>query len=222
MPKLGSCSRALHLAEQEPQIVAQLVEAQRLVVHHGVDAEAARVGTPEAADQGDHFDGRGLGEGGLDELPPFCDGGEFCRLVVGGQVNPQRSMGLAVRQNVADDLPVGISGDVVEILDGVVRIAPRVRPAQHGDGAPLAAHVADGVGELCCLGERRDELESGVANELDVVPGLLAPHRHDLRHDACEIGVHDPGVQRLGGPLRDEVDDGDLEFLHEASGRRNR
>src|SRR6185437_15169582 len=62
-----------------------------------------------------------------------------------------------------------------------------------------AMHVADGVGGVRRLRERADEqqvglgedlfgevLETRVADEANVVAGLLAPDCHDLRHDAGE------------------------------------
>ena len=97
------------------------------------------------------------------------------------------------------------------------QLIKRQRPA-------LPEHVADRVGELSRLGERAHEdqvyvvrqfrrqvLESRVADQLDVMPFLLAPDGEDLRHDAGEIRVHEPAVQRAGLASGDEVNDPDAE-----------
>ena len=52
-------------------------------------------------------------------------------------------------------------------------------------------------------------LEAGVADEVDPVPQLLAPGRHDLGHDGGEIGVHDPRVEGTRRCLVHQVDDPD-------------
>jgi len=45
-------------------------------------------------------------------------------------------------------------------------------------------------------------------------PSGLAPHADDLRHDARQIGVHHPRVQRARRPLGYEVDDADAQLTH--------
>ena len=149
-------------------------------------------------------------------------------------MDSERPMTFHVFQDVVDDAPVGEPGDVVEVFERILGVTPGVGTAQHGHGPTLTAHVANGVGELSRLGERRDEdevgflgyllqqvLKAGIAHELHVMPGFLTPYRDDLRHDAREVGVHDPGVQGLGGSLGYQVDDGDLKLLHGASDARN-
>ena len=54
-------------------------------------------------------------------------------------------------------IAIGEAEDVVEEAAGILGIAPGVRSAQDGHGAPLLEHVADGVGELGRLREGADE-----------------------------------------------------------------
>ena len=105
-----------------------------------------------------------------------------------------------------------------------------MRPAEHGDHAPLAVDVAQGVGELRRLavgGHEQDVrvgghlagevLAAGVADEADVVPRFLAPHPDHLGHDAREVGVHDLAPEGIVRAPRDQVEDADAEMSHGTS-----
>src|SRR5690606_17249891 len=98
---------------------------------------------------------------------------------------------------------------------------------EHGHGPALPQPVTERVGEERRLGEGADEhqvelggqlleeiLDPGVADELDLVPGPFAPRREHLRHDAGEVRVHEPPVQRRPGALGDEVEDADAKPSH--------
>ena len=100
------------------------------------------------------------------------------------------------------------------------RPAMNVWSSEDRHGTTRAKQVAQRVGELCGLGEGANEddvhvlrqlvdqvFEARVANEADVVPVLFTPDTQYLRHDARQIGVHDAGVKRLRGSLRDQVND---------------
>ena len=52
---------------------------------------------------------------------------------------------------------------------------------------------------------------------------LLAPHGDHLRHDAREVGLHEPPPEGAGGALGHQIEDADSETLHRAGlppGRR--
>ena len=220
--------RPLDLLQEEPQVVLQDAEVERLVRHDGVDAEAARVRAAEAAEHRHHLDERRLRERRLDELPALPHSGERERLARRREVQAVRAMRRAVLENVPDHVPVGEAEHVVEIGPRVLGIAARVRAAEDGDGAAGAEEIAEGVGRQRRLGERADEdeveiarklvlevLESGVGDVRDLVALRLAPHGDDLRHDAREIRVHHPGVESPRGSLGYEVDDSDPVFTQE-------
>ena len=139
----------------------------------------------------------------------------------------ERAVRGAVGEDVAEDRPVGEPEDVVEVARRVFREAAGVGAAEGGHRAPGTEEAAQGVGGLRGLGEGADEdevrvgrqlrdevLEARVADVGDVVPFGLAPGGNDLRHDARQVRVHDPGVERFRGPLADEVDDADSELAH--------
>src|ERR1700757_545431 len=47
--------------------------------------------------------------------------------------------------------------------------------------------------EVHIVGHCLDKIfRTGIAHEGDVMAGLFAPHGDDLRHDAGEVGMHDP------------------------------
>jgi hypothetical protein len=127
-------------------------------------------------------------------------------------------------EHLVHDLPVGEAQDVIEEPACVLGIAPRVRAAQHGDGAALAEPVADRVGEVGGFRERADEqkvevgrqlrqevLPTGIADVADVVARLLAPDADDLWHDAGQVGVHHPAVEAVLGGFRDEIEHPDVQ-----------
>lgn len=137
-------------------------------------------------------------------------------------------MWLTIRQDLEHRVAIGEAQDVVEEPGRVLGIAAGMRSTQHGDGAALLEHVADGVGELRGLREGADEddihierqlgleiLEPGVADEVHIVPGLLTPYRNDLRHDTSEVRVHHLGIDRGRGSPGDQVDNADAKPAHE-------
>ncbi len=137
----------------------------------------------------------------------------------------------AVPKEVFDQGLVREAENVVEILARVFRITAGVRPAQGRHGALRSEEVAQRVGEERRFREGADEddvdavrqlvlqvLEARVADVRDLVPARFAPDPDDLRHDAREIRVHHAGVQRVGGSLRDEIDDSHPELLHAGKG----
>ena len=139
-----------------------------------------------------------------------------------------RAVARAVAQEVADDRPVRETQHVVELRRGVLRVAARVRAAEHGDRSLGAEQVAQRVGEQGRFGERADEddvdlggkllrqvLQAGVADEADLVPFGLAPGGDDLRHDARHVGVHRARVERPRRALGDQIDDRDSQTPHE-------
>ena len=227
--------RPLHLRLDEAQVALQHLEVERLIRNLRVDAERAGVGAAEAADHRHQFHDRRLAQHRLDELPALDHtrqfGGLLCRL----QAHPLWTMRRAVAKHVVDRRLVAEAEYVVEIFLRVLRVAARMRAAQHRAGALGLVPVAEGVRELRRHAERGDEdqvdvarqvgfeiLEAGVAHEADVVPRLLAPHRHHLGHDAREIRSHDTGKHRSFGALGQQVDDSDPEFSHQGlDGRLN-
>jgi hypothetical protein len=44
---------------------------------------------------------------------------------------------------------------------------------------------------------------------------LLAPRRHDLGHDAREVGIHDTAEEIAPAALADEVENGDVQTMHD-------
>ena len=140
-------------------------------------------------------------------------------------MDADRPVRRAVLEHFTDDSLVGEADDVVEVLRGVLRVAARVGPAEHGHGPFRSEQVGKRVGEQGRLRERADEdeidlfrqfpgqiLETGVADEGDLVPFGFAPHPDDLGHDAGEIRVHDSCVQGAGRPFGDEIDDADAKL----------
>ena len=109
----------------------------------------------------------------------------------------------------------------------IARIAACMRSTEDGDGAAPAMHVADRVRGVRRLRKGADEqdvgfgedlageiFETGIADEANVVAGLLAPDCHGLRHDAGEVGVHEPRVHGAGRPFGGEIQDGDAQSTH--------
>jgi len=129
------------------------------------------------------------------------------------------TVGRHVPEDVPDHLLVREPEHVIEVLLSVLGVAAGVRSPQGGESACLAEAIAEGIGELCGLGEGTDEdqinlvgqegpdiLEAGIADERDLVPFLLAPDRDHLRHDAGQVGMHDPRVQGARGSFGDQID----------------
>lgn len=54
----------------------------------------------------------------------------------------------AVAKHIFDYRAVGEAEHVVEVAGRILRVAARVRAAEHRDGSPLAVHVAHGVREM--------------------------------------------------------------------------
>jgi hypothetical protein len=129
--------------------------------------------------------------------------------------------------HLRDGIPVGEAEHVVEVLLGVLWITAGVRSTQHRHRAAFPKEVAQGVGQLGRLAECPDEdqveiggkllqqiLDPGVADEVYVMSFLLTPHCDDLRHDACEIRVHHPAIQRRVGTLRYKIENADAKSAH--------
>src|SRR5882724_3023984 len=218
----------LQLAEQEAEIGADLLEGQRLIVDDRIDAEAAGVGASHAADHRHDLEGRRLGDGLFDEPPALREARQLGRLAQGADLAPDRPVRGAIVQHVGDRVLVGEAQHIVEVAGGVLRVAAGVRPAEHGDGAAPTRQIADGIGGLCRTGEGPDDqdvrivlqlapeiLGAGVADIADVMAQLLAPRRHDLGHDAREVGIHDAAEEIALAALADEVENGDLEARHD-------
>ena len=219
--------RPLKLGEKKPQILLQDIEFQGLIRYGRIDAEAAGIRTPQAAEHGNDFEQRSFLEDCLDEGPAFADSGKRGGLLPRGDMNAEGAMPCAIVQNVSDHLPVREAEDIVEIAQGVVRIRAGVGSSEGGDGSSAAKKVTQGVGGLRGLGVRTNEnqinvvrqflqqvFETGVADKGNGVAFLAAPDADHLRHDAGEIGVHDapkPGAGRSPGH---EVEDSDPEFAH--------
>ena len=138
-------------------------------------------------------------------------------------------MGSTLPAHLRNGRPVGEAQHVVVVLLGVLRVAAGVRAAQDRDRAPLAEEVAQRVRQLGRLGERADEdeieigrqlleqiLHPGVTDEVDVVSFLLTPDSHHLGHDAGQVGIHDPAIQRRIA-LRYEIKNADAQSAHEQS-----
>src|SRR3712207_4785220 len=102
-----------------------------------------------------------------------------------------------------------------------------MRSAEHCDRAALAEEVAERVGQLRRLGKGADEnhveiggklleeiFHPGVADKLNVVTFLLAPDTNHLRHDARQVGVHHPAVERWVGTFGYEIEDADAKPAH--------
>jgi hypothetical protein len=145
-------------------------------------------------------------------------------------VNFQRSR--SVGRSTGHDVPVGEAQDVIEVLAGVLGIAPGVGPAEYGHGALLPEQIAQRVGELGRLREGTDEqhvqvgrqlleqiLQACIADKGHIVTLLLAPHADHLRHDAGQIGIHEAPVQRRVGALCDQVQNAYTEPAHAFSSR---
>ena len=216
-------TRIGHHLGDEAQVVTDLLELERLVGNLGVDAEAAGIGAPDAADHRDHLEARRHAtKRRLDVLPALPNARKLARLRFCSQVDAHRSVGLTVGEDLADDLAVGESDDVVEIAACVFRIAACVWSPEDGHHPTAAEEIADGVGKLCRLRERTDEQQIDVfgelldqilcprvAHQLDVVAGFLAPNGDDLRHDAREVGVHHPSPEGLGWCSRHQIQHAD-------------
>src|SRR5947199_2378043 len=224
-------ARPAQLLAQEREIVLQHLHVERLIRHDRVDAEAAGVRAAEAAEHRHDLEERGFAQRRLDELPALAHPGECHRLARRRAVHAEWPVPGAILEDVSDDRPVREPEHVIEIAAGVFGVAARVRAAQHGDRPGPAEQIAERVGEQSRFGERTDEdevdvggelgdevLEAGVADEGDLVAFGLAPHADDLRHDARQIGVHHPRVQRARRPFGYEVDDADAQLTHTPDG----
>jgi len=90
--------------------------------------------------------------------------------------------------------------------------------------------IADRICGLRRAGERADKqhvglmqqfggqiLESGIADEADIVAEFLAPDGDGLRHDAREVRIHDAIEKSSRRPLGHEVENGNAKFVHAAS-----
>ena len=150
-------ARPWHRPDQEPQVVFQHPEIERLIRHDRVDAEAARVGTPETAEHRHDLDERRFSKRGLDELPALANAGEVGGLARCREVQADRPVGRAVAQHLADHDLVGEAHDVVEVLPSVLRVAARMGPPKRRYRLPRAKQVADRIPQERGFGERADE-----------------------------------------------------------------
>jgi hypothetical protein len=208
--------RTWDLAQQKREVLGHLPEAQRLVIDCRVDAERAGIRAAETGDHGNDLDRGRLRERRFHELPAGREARQLERLPGGAHAAANRPVGCAFRQDFVDHGAIGETEDVVEVALGVLGIAARVRATQHRDRPALPKQVAQGVGQLGCLGERADEedveitgqllqesLDAGVAHIVHPMASLLAPDAQDLRHDAGQVCVHQASVNAVAGALCD-------------------
>ena len=133
----------------------------------------------------------------------------------------------AVPQNVAKGLLVGKAQDVVEILQGIFRVATGMRSPKRGDSSLRAEQVTQGIGSMSRLSERADEdqiylrrqfrqqiFKPRIADERDFMPLISAPYADYLGHDAGKIRIHHPSIQTPSGSSRNDIYDPDMEFSH--------
>ncbi len=218
--------------QEKPQVALDHVERERLVRHRRVHAEAALIGTPETADHRHDLDHRGSAQSRLDELPALLHTRQVGRLSRRAEVPAHRSMRRALAQDLLHQVAIGEAHHVVEVLLRVTRICAGVRPAEHRDGPARLVKTAQGIRQLGRLRERADEdqvervgeridhvLVPAVVPDVDVVPLLLAPDRHDLGHDARQVRAHRAGVQGATRRFPEDIDDRDAEFAHESRER---
>ena len=219
--------RPLQSPGEEPQVLGENTEVERLIRDDRIDTKAAGVGTSQAADHRHDLEQRGLPECRLDEPPTFAHPGKRLGLPLRRQMCADRPVRRAVSQHFSNHGLVCEPDDIVEILPGVLRVAARVGPAESGDGSPRSEQVGERVGEQGRFRKRADEdeidlcwqlldqvLETRVADERGLVPFRFAPHPDDLGHDAGHVRVHDARVERAGRPLRDQIDDADAKLTH--------
>ncbi len=83
----------LELPEEEPQILLELIQIERLVGHDGVDAEAAGVRASQAGDHRDALEQRGFAQVRLDVAPALADGPDLRRLPRRGELQALRPVG---------------------------------------------------------------------------------------------------------------------------------
>jgi hypothetical protein len=199
--------RVFHFGQQKGQIVPELLEAERLVIHGRIDAEAAGVGAAQTPDHRHNLDRRGLPKRGLDELPPLLQRRQVDRLRGGRQIPANRPVRRTILQHVGHHAAIGEAEHVIEVLARILGVTARVGPPQNGDRASTAEEVAQRIGQLSRLGEGADEkhiqitrqvlekiLEPGIAHQPHVVTLLLTPHADHLGHDARQVGIHQTAV----------------------------
>ena len=117
-----------------------------------------------------------------------------------------------------DDVLIGETGDIIEILLCILGVTARVRVAKHRDSTARPVKIAQGIRRKRRLGERADKddvdmfrqyieevFETGVGYVGDGMSFFFTPHSNNLRHDAREIGVHDPCPYCPGRSPGDEV-----------------
>ena len=98
-PEIGivpADARPAQLPPQEPQVVLDHLQVERLVRDDRVDAEAAGVGAAEAAEHRHDLEERGFAQRRLDELPALPYPGECRRLAGGRAVHAQRPVAGAI------------------------------------------------------------------------------------------------------------------------------
>src|SRR5581483_3068907 len=104
-------ARPFHVGEEEPQIVADLIGLERLVVDGRVDAEAAGVWAAKAREHRDDLDRRRFLERLGDVLPPLADTRQLARLLARVELQADGPVLLAAGQNVENGLLVGEAED---------------------------------------------------------------------------------------------------------------
>ncbi len=112
-----------HLRDQETEVFPDLVKGQRLIIDGRVDAEATGVWAAQTADHGHDLDGRGLGDGWLDELPALFDSRELHRLHGRAELPLDRPVRGAIAQHLLDDLFARKAEGIVEIPRRVLGVA---------------------------------------------------------------------------------------------------
>src|SRR5260370_11204729 len=154
-------------------------------------------------------------------------------LALGAQLNAQRTMRRALVQDIADQSFIGESKHIIEVLRRVLWVTTSVGPADGRDRARLAEQVTDRVDRLRRAGEGAHEEKIRFATQLlgevrgkllrtrvtavaDRVAGLLTPCCDRLRHDACEVRVHQPRVEETTPSVGGEIEDRNVKTFQRA------
>ena len=120
---------SLELRQQEPQVLAEHVEIHRLVGHGGIDAKAACVRTPQAAEHGNHLEEGRFPERRFDELPALAYTRERSRLLGGREAD---AAGRCWEQSAR----MARSVSLIREAQNVIEVTGRRLPGSTGRAAP--------------------------------------------------------------------------------------